>query len=171
MEMNWWLIPITALVPMLLGFIWYNPAVFGKAWMASSGMTDEKIKGGNMALIFGLSFLFACMLAAILTGYTIHQINIPSLFVDPESQKLLENPNSELSLWMKGAMERMGRRSMTFKHGAFHGVFAGIFFALPVLATNALFERKSFKYILVNSGYWIICIALMSGILCQWFIK
>ena len=44
----------------------------------------------------------------------------------------------------------------TFGHGAVHGMFTGLFVALPILATNAMFERKGFKYIAVNTGYWII---------------
>jgi len=45
---------------------------------------------------------------------------------------------------------------------------AGILFALPILATNAMFERKSFKYIAINAGYWIITIGLMGGVISQW---
>ncbi|NQX92284.1 MAG: DUF1761 domain-containing protein [Flavobacteriales bacterium] len=40
--------------------------------------------------------------------------------------------------------------------------------AIPVLATNAMFERKGFKYILINGLYWILTITIMSGVLCQW---
>ncbi len=171
MEFNWWLIPVTAFVPMILGFIWYNPAVFGKAWMASSGMTEEKIKGGNMAIIFGVSFLFSCMLALMLTRIGIHQVHIPSLFTDKESVELLKDSSSDLSIWMNETQTFLGRKHLTFGHGMFHGILGGIFFVLPILGTNALFERKGFKYILVNSGYWIVCIAIISGILSQWFIK
>tara|TARA_B110000091_G_C13629440_1_gene396476 strand:- start:583 stop:726 length:144 start_codon:yes stop_codon:yes gene_type:complete len=45
---------------------------------------------------------------------------------------------------------------------------AGVLLALPILATNAMFEAKGFKYIAVNAGYWIISLALMGGIVCQW---
>ena len=62
-------------------------------------------------------------------------------------------------------MENYGDNFRTFGHGAFHGTVAGILFALPVLGTNALFERKSFKYIAVNAGYWIVTTALIGGVL------
>ena len=55
----------------------------------------------------------------------------------------------------------------TFKHGALHGTMAGIFIALPILGTNALFERKGWKYILINTGYWTVTLAIMGGIICQ----
>jgi hypothetical protein len=43
----------------------------------------------------------------------------------------------------------------------------GLLIVLPIMGTNALFERKSFKYVLINVGYWTISLALMGGILCQ----
>ena len=39
---------------------------------------------------------------------------------------------------------------------------------LPVIVTNALFERKSFKYMLVNWGYWAVTMALMFMVVAQW---
>ena len=61
-----------------------------------------------------------------------------------------------------------GDRFRTFKHGALHGGLVGGFIGLPILVINGLFERKGFKYGLINAGYWIITLAIMGGILCQW---
>lgn len=55
-----------------------------------------------------------------------------------------------------------------FKHGALHGLMTGIFFALPITAINALFEQKSWKYILINAGYWMVTLTIMGGIICAW---
>ena len=131
MTPNFLILALAAIVPMVMGFIWYHPKVMGTVWMEASGLTEEKLKGANMPLIFLLSYLF-------------------SFFI-----------------FVTTFMAKYGSNFRTFKHGVFHGVLAGIFFALPVLATNALFERKGFKYIAVNAGYWIITIALMGGIICQ----
>jgi hypothetical protein len=54
----------------------------------------------------------------------------------------------------------------TFKHGALHGFIAGLLFILPVIGTNALYERRSFKYVLVTGGFWIVCLTVMGGIIC-----
>lgn len=148
-----------ALIPMVIGFIWYNPAVFGKAWMNASGMTDEKVKGGNMAVIFGLAYLFSFFMAFIITGNVIHVNGFASLMLGietPEAKEILEKVVTEY-----------GSNFRTFKHGAFHGVLLGLFFVLPVLGTNALFERKGFKYIAINVGYWVVSLALMGGVICQ----
>ena len=165
MTINWLAIIAAAFIPMIVGFIWYNPKVFGNTWMKVADMTDEKARGGNMALIFGVSFLFSIMLAMILQALTIHQIGVFSILVEEPG---FNDPGSEVAVLYTTFMEKYGMNSRTFGHGAFHGFFAGLFFALPVLGTNALFERKGFKYIAVNAGYWIVTITLMGGIVCGW---
>ena len=79
MILNFPILVLAALVPMIIGFIWYNPKVFGNAWMKAAGMTDEQVKGGNMAKIFGLALLFAIMLALAMPGLVIHQMGAFSL--------------------------------------------------------------------------------------------
>lgn len=63
MEINWLAVLVAALVPTLIGFVWYHPKVMGTVWMKAADMTEEKMKGANMGLIFGLSFFFSLMLA------------------------------------------------------------------------------------------------------------
>ncbi|MFY9309226.1 MAG: DUF1761 domain-containing protein [Bacteroidia bacterium] len=67
---------------------------------------------------------------------------------------------------IKDFLAKYGNNFRTFKHGVFHGVMAGFTIALPILGTNAMFERKGFKYIAINVGYWIVCLALMGGVIC-----
>ncbi|MFQ5445779.1 MAG: DUF1761 domain-containing protein, partial [Saprospiraceae bacterium] len=143
----------------------YNPKVFGAAWMKAADMTEDKMKGGNMVLIFGLSFLFSVMLAMILNGMVIHQYSIYSTLMNEPG---FGDPNSEIGQFIADFMGKYGHNFRTFGHGALHGTMTGIFIILPVLATNAMFERKGFKYILVNTGYWTVCLAIMGGIICGW---
>ena len=65
-----------------------------------------------------------------------------------------------------GLLEKYGTTFRTFKHGAFHGTLAALFISLPIIGTNALFERKSFKYVAINVGYWMLTMALMGGVVC-----
>ena len=160
MEVNWLAILVAAIVPTITGFIWYNPKVFGAAWMKAADMTEEKMKGANMPLIFGLSFLFSFMLAMALNSWSIHQMNVPGIFEGDTSP--------ESAAYLADFMAKYGSNFRTFSHGAVHGFLGGLFIALPILATNALFERKGFKYIAVNAGYWIVTITIMGGIICGW---
>jgi hypothetical protein len=74
MDLNYWAILVAALSTFLIGGLWYSPAVFGKAWMKENGFTEEDLKKGSMAKIFGLAF-FLGLIAAI---------NL-AMFMGPES--------------------------------------------------------------------------------------
>jgi hypothetical protein len=63
MELNYLAIILAALSTFLLGGLWYSPAAFGKAWMKENGFTEEDMKKGNMAKIFGLAFILALISA------------------------------------------------------------------------------------------------------------
>jgi hypothetical protein len=159
MEINFLAILAASVSALVVGFVWYNPKVFGNAWMKAAGMTDEQVKGGNMAKIFGLALLFAIMLTFSLQGITIHQMGAFSL-VGGDVENALPS--------YQAFMDDYGDAFRTFKHGVFHGVLAGIFIVLPILGTNALFERKGAKYIFINTGYWIVTLGIMGGIICGW---
>jgi hypothetical protein len=163
MQLNWTILLLATIIPMIIGFIWYHPSVFGTIWMRASSVTPESAKGANMALIFGLSFFFAFLIAFTMQFVVIHQFHVYSILVNEPG---LDDPTSEVGIYLKGFMDKYGNNFRTFRHGVIHGVVIGIFFALPITATNALFERKGGKYIFVNAGYWIISLALMGGVIC-----
>lgn len=148
-----------AVSALVIGFIWYNPKVFGEAWMQAAGMSEEQIKGGNMLKIFALALFFAFLLATALPGIVIHQMGVYSLIGGDVTQAL---PSYD------ALMVDYGDHFRTYKHGALHGVLTGVFIALPIIGTNAIFERKSAKYIFINSGYWIITLGVMGAIICGW---
>ncbi|HRI41588.1 MAG TPA: DUF1761 domain-containing protein [Bacteroidia bacterium] len=166
MESHWQYIFISALIPLITGFIWYGPKTFGNVWMREAGVSEEKIKSSNMALILSLTYVFSLFLSLILISVVIHQSHILSILADDPGMK---DPNSEISLWLKNFMDQYGQNFRTFKHGAFHGTLSGIFYAFPIIAINALFERRSWKYIWIHTGYWILTLALMGGIVCANF--
>jgi hypothetical protein len=160
--MNWYILPAAALVPLITGFIWYNEKVFGKAWMKASGFDPSKTEGSKMARIFILTYVFGLFLALQLLSVVVHQMHIGSLFADiPNASE----PGSDMMVFL----EKYGDLYRTFKHGALHGFIAGIFFALPVIGIVALFERKGARYILVHVGYWTLTMAIMGGLICQFF--
>ena len=65
-------------------------------------------------------------------------------------------------------MENYNSQFRTFKHGAFHGLLYGVFLGLPLIGVNALYDRKSGKYILINAGYWVAVMTVMGGIISAW---
>ena len=157
--LNFPAILVAAVSALVVGFIWYNPKVFGNTWMKEAGMTDEAIKGGNMAKIFILAFIFAVLLAMTMMQMSIHQTGALSL-IGGDASKALPSYTA--------FMADYGDAFRTYKHGALHGVLAGFFVALPIIGTNALFERKSGKYIVINAGYWVVTLGIMGAIVCGW---
>ena len=71
---NVWAVLVAALSTLLIGGLWYSPALFGKAWMRENGFTEESMKGANMTRIFGLAFLLGIVAA----------INL-AMFMGPEN--------------------------------------------------------------------------------------
>jgi len=142
MDINYLAMVVAAIIPLFTGFIWYHPKVMGTAWMKESGMTEEKAKSMNPGKTYGLAVVFAFLAAFFLWGQV---------------------------MFGGGGGEIHGAEPyMTFKHGAFHGALISVMIVLPVFATNALFEQKSFKYVAINVGYWVVTFALMSGLLNAW---
>ena len=43
----------SVIASMALGFIWYSKFAFLKVWQEDTGMTDEKMRSGNMTMMFG----------------------------------------------------------------------------------------------------------------------
>ena len=62
-EVNYLAVIAAAIATFALGGLWYSPALFGKVWQREAGVTEEKMKSANMALIFGLTFLLSLIAA------------------------------------------------------------------------------------------------------------
>lgn len=159
MEFNFLALIAAALSTLVIGFVWYSPRVFGDIWKKEAGMTEEKMKEANMLLIFGTSLAYAFFISIILQFLVIHQFSALSMIGGDES---IAKPSYAAFM----ADYSMGFR--TVKHGALHGFLAGLLMILPVIGTNALYERRSFKYTFVTGGFWIACFTIMGGIICAW---
>lgn len=164
LSLNPLVIALTGLIPMVIGAIYYSPAVMGKTWMRTSGVSEEKAASGNMLLIFGLAYLLSCVLAVFLTINSIHQFSILSLFaMDPT----FEEAGSEINNYLVDFMAKYGDMHRSFGHGAVHGGFFSLLIALPLIGIIANFERRGWKYVATHWVYWFISLVLMSGVVCQ----
>ncbi len=163
---NWWILVICAFIPLVTGAIWYNPAVFGKAWLSNAGITIEHARAGNKLKIFGFTYLFSLFAAYMLALFSVHQSSIIQLFLgDPA----LLDSTSAISQFVNEALTTYGDRHRTFSHGIIHGLELGLMLGLPMIGIHSLFERRSFKYILIHVGYWMITFAIMGAIICVYF--
>lgn len=167
MHLNFLAIAVAALVPLLIGFIWYNPKVLGAAWMKEAGLNEESMKGANMMLIFGITLFLSLLLSVSMHTKVVHQLGVDgSLYYALKDPARAEEAQKVKALFDTGGI--YANEARTIKHGIIHGVLTGIFFVLPILSINALFERKSWKYIWINTGYWTLCFAIMGAIISVW---
>jgi Protein of unknown function (DUF1761) len=158
MEINWIALLLAAVSTLVVGFIWYNPKVFGTIWMKEAGISHEDGKDFNMVKIFGLSVVYAFLISFVLQMNVIHQFGALGMVGgDPSIAK----PS------YTAFMADYGTAFRTFKHGALHGFMMGLFMIFPVIGTGALYERRSFKYVMVTSGFWMVCFMIMGGIICM----
>lgn len=87
-EIHWLGVLVASVAGFLVGGLWYGP-LFGKAWQAARGLSDEALKSGaNMPLIFGLTFL----------------LNVVSAFVLDHTFGTYGEPDMALSLMIAGGI-------------------------------------------------------------------
>lgn len=162
MPTNWYMFLLAGLIPLIIGSVYYNPKVVGGAWMKANKFTDEDLKGANMAVIFIIVYLLAVLMAFIMSSFVIHQGGVFSMMYPDvlESGSEAQNEFNQL-------MAKYGENQRGFTHGVVHGAMVTIFFVLPLIAINALFERRGWAYIFIHAGYWLICLMFMGGVLCH----
>jgi len=158
---------IAALVPVVIGGIWYAPFVFGNILKKANGNADKPAQsGGRMALGLLVTYVGGYYIAShVLGSIVIHQHGLYSMLAgNPD----VHTPGTELYNTVQGLMDKYGSNYRTFKHGAFHGGFTGLYLVFPILAIIAMFEPKSWKWVAIHSLYWIACLAIMGGIICAY---
>jgi len=64
-DVNWIAVIVAALAGFMVGGIWYGP-VMGEKWMGAVGLTEEQIRKGNMAVIYGGAFAFSILASWVL---------------------------------------------------------------------------------------------------------
>jgi hypothetical protein len=68
-QINIWAVLAAGLSSMILGGLWYSPLLFGKAWSAASGVSDERAKSANMGKVMGTAFVLAVIGAAVFAAF------------------------------------------------------------------------------------------------------
>jgi hypothetical protein len=68
LEVNYLAVALAALSAFLLGGLWYS-LLFAKAWMRLTGQSEEMLKSGHPAIIFGGAFLLNLLAAYVLAMF------------------------------------------------------------------------------------------------------
>jgi hypothetical protein len=54
---------VAAVIAFVLGGMWYSPMLFGKVWMQENDLSEDDLKQGSQARIFGFAFLWSLVMA------------------------------------------------------------------------------------------------------------
>lgn len=131
MIINHWAVLACAIFNMLLGALWYSPALFYNAWKKENNLTDEQLKAANPAKMYIVSFLLSYLMSYNLAFF-------------------------------------LGDEGTDWQWGLTAGFLTGFGWAAAIFTVIALFEQKSWKYILINSGYIIVYFTGIGFILGIW---
>lgn len=122
---------VCALLNLVLGALWYSPALFYRAWLGETNLKEEELRRTSPAMIYGLTFLCALVISYNLAFF-------------------------------------LGDAQTTPAWGATAGFLAGFGWSALIFAIIALFERRSWRYILINGGFISVYFTLIGFILGSW---
>ncbi len=159
---------VAAFVPNLIGFIWYNPKVLGNIWQKEVNLTfsPEDAAPKRMHKVMLISLVLCFLLAFSIYPSVIHQSGVMSLF---QKHAAPDFPKAEdITILYKGTEIAWGGLHRSFGHGMMHGFLLSLGTILAPFAITAMYEKRSFKYVMITYGYWAISMMIMGGILCAW---
>lgn len=78
-DVNWITVVVAALAAFMVGGIWYGP-IMGKKWLGAVGLTEEQVKEGNMAAIYGGAFAFS-IVASVFLAHMFARLGQPPFHV------------------------------------------------------------------------------------------
>ena len=129
-NINYWAVLVAAISSFVVGGLWYAPFLFGKAWQAAAGLSDEKIKNASMGKTFGLSFVLSVMIAY--------------------------------------GMAMFFGEGVDLNMGLMYGGMTAVFFVIPSMGINSLFEHHSARLFFINAGYNLVTYLIIGAILGVW---
>lgn len=159
MLFNFYALLGAAFVPALLGLVWFNGAVFGKA----AGLNEQQLASANRPLVLIMSVVLGFLVAFALVSLTIHQQGFFSIMVgEPEFGK----DGSASTLAYQQFVVAYGDKFRSFGHGALHGVMSAITIAFPFFGLQTMREGRGWKYFGAHAGFWLVCFAIMGALVC-----
>jgi len=67
-DVNYWAALVSVVAAMVIGTIYYHPAVVGRAWMAAIGKTPEEIKASAKPALYFVTAVLALLQATVLSA-------------------------------------------------------------------------------------------------------
>lgn len=77
-QISWLAVLLAFVASMVIGFVWYLPAVLGNRWMAAIGKTEEDLKNISGGARIWVPMMAAAALTAILLAVLISKLDLDS---------------------------------------------------------------------------------------------
>lgn len=126
---------LAAVASMVVGFIYYNPAVVGKPWMKQMGYTAESLKKAQkeMGKLYGLSFI-----VALITAYVLSYVMYLMMSFS-HSSAVTTGLTTAFWMWLG--------------------------FIMPVQLTGEIFGSKKWTLFVINTVYQLVSLLVMGVVL------
>ena len=128
---------IAVIANMVLGSLWYSKLLFGKAWMAGIGKTEEEIKKGNTGMAYG-----AATIGAIIVAFVLSHLILNVAWVD------MNNP---IAIKVMSGMKV--------------ATYCWLGFVVPINLAETFFEGKSKIVSIINAFFHLVEFNVMAFII------
>ena len=141
MHFNFGAILVSSLAYFFLGWAWHSPILFQKTWSKEMGHDKISKKEREKMMKEMWKPMLGNFLALLVTAWVFTQV-----------------------IQFAGAfLQKSG-----FVHGMISGFFIWLGFNATTLLNTVLWEMRSWKLYFINTGYHLVGLMLMGGILAAW---
>ncbi len=140
LSINMMAVLVGGIVTMVIGALWYSPALFAKVWMKETGITEDKMKMAQ-AKGMGKTYLGSFIASLVLSYVLAHFVAIGVL---------------------------ASGLSPSFSLGAQIGGWIWLGFIATSFLNTVFWEGKSWTLYFINAGHYLAVLVLVGGILGTW---
>ncbi len=150
------------LIPFAIAFVYFHPRLFGgRHWANVANLSTDQANKSVSPVKLLLSILLNVFLAFSLYIFSVHPSGVFGM-VGGDTTQLVDGT-------AKAFLDEYALNYLNFGHGVIHGaIFGSLFMALPFYGYVAIFEHKSWKYVLTNYVFWVISMAVVGGVVCAY---
>lgn len=140
-QINWLAVVVSVVVSnLVLGFLWYSPALFAKPWMKAVGITPESMNSGGAKIMQVLGPILSVVLAFV---------TVITLAV---AQNLVAHAGFGYG-FVQGLLTSLG---------------FGVAFTLVPIVVTFLFESRKPALYFIDIGYHLVGMSISGIILALW---
>lgn len=149
-QIFWPAIGVSVLASMILGFLWYGP-IFGKPWARLVGHDMTQQPPTSQLLKSMLLMLIGCFLMAYTLAHNI------------EAWRSLMS-----AMMASGKMPGMQPSHIPVGLTINSALWTTIGYILPIYLSQVAFEKRSWKLLMINVGYYLVSLGITSAVMAYW---